>query len=225
MVALREGFHALDFDTGDVTPLAMINAPAPGTALNDGKVDPLGRFVCGSMDIGEAAPTGTLWQLGADLGITALDHGIICSNGPFWSPDGGTMYFADSVKSTIYTYDHDAKTGTASNRNSFAQSDTSRGGAPDGATVDAEGFLWSATVFDGRIIRYAPDGRIDRFIEMPVCKITSLAFGGPNLDRLFATSMAEPPLPKYPGDGPLRGSLFAIDGLGITGRPEPRFAG
>ena len=62
-------------------------------------------------------------------------------------------------------------------------------------------------------------------IDMPVCKITSLAFGGPNLDRLFVTSMAEPPLPKYPGDGPLRGGLFAIDGLGITGRPEPRFAG
>jgi L-arabinonolactonase len=225
VVALVDGFHALDFASGDIAPLAMIPDPAPGTALNDGKVDSAGRFVCGSMDMGEADPTGTLWQLDADLGIAALDHGIICSNGPCWSPDDRTMYFADSFKAAIYAYDYDPKTGTATNRRTFAETDRSRGGAPDGATVDAEGFLWSATVFDGRIFRHAPDGRVDSVIEMPVCKITSLAFGGPDLDRLFVTSMAEPPLPKYPGDGPLRGSLFAIDGLGVTGRPDPRFAG
>ena len=225
VVALVDGFHALDLVSGVVIPLAMIAAPAPGTALNDGKVDPAGRFICGSMDMGEAAPTGTLWQLGTDLRVTALDHGIICSNGPCWSPDGRTLYFADSFQGRIFAYDYDVTSGAASNRRVFVQTYLSRGGAPDGATVDAEGFVWSATVFDGRIFRYTPDGRIDRVIEMPVCKITSLAFGGPNLDRLFVTSMAEPPLPKYPGDGPLRGALFAIDGLGITGRPEPRFAG
>ena len=91
--------------------------------------------------------------------------------------------------------------------------------------MDEEGYLWTCLVFDGRILRHAPDGSLDRVIDMPVCKITSLTFGGPNLDRLFVTSMAEPPLPKYPGDGPLRGSLFVIDGLGVRGRPEPRFAG
>ena len=225
IVALVDGFHALNFDSGDVTPMAIIVSPAPGTALNDGKVDPAGRFVCGSLDMAEVAPIGTLWQLGSDLRITALDDGIICSNGPCWSPDGRTMYFSDSFQGCIFAYDYDPGTGAAVNRRVFTKTDTSRGGAPDGATVDAEGCVWSANVFDGRIFRYSPDGRVDRVIDMPVCKVTSLAFGGPNLDRLFVTSMAEPPLPKYPGDGPLRGSLFAIDGLGITGRPEPRFAG
>jgi len=225
VVALVDGFYALDFNSCDVTPLAMIASPATSNALNDGKVDPAGRFICGSMDMAEAAPTGTLWQLGADLRIRALEHGIICSNGPCWSPDGRTLYFADSFLGRIFAYDYDVTSGATSNRRVFVQTDRSRGGAPDGATVDAEGCVWSATVFDGRIFRYSPDGRIDRVIDMPVCKITSLAFGGPNLDRLFVTSMAEPPLPKYPGDGPLRGALFAIDGLGFTGRPEPRFAG
>lgn len=80
-------------------------------------------------------------------------------------------------------------------------------------------------MFDGRIFRYTPDGAVDRVIELPVCKITSVAFGGPGLDTLFVTSMAVPPLPKYPGDGPLRGSVFALSGLGVRGLPEPKFAG
>jgi sugar lactone lactonase YvrE len=225
VIALVDGFYALDFDTGDVSPLAIIESPANGTALNDGKVDAAGRFICGSLDMGETAPIATLWQLHTDLKIKKLDDGIICSNGPCWSPDSKTFYFADSFTGSVFAYDYDVATGAATNRRVFAQIDGSRGGGPDGATVDAEGCIWSATVFDGRIFRFRPDGNIDRVIEMPVCKITSLAFGGPNLDRLFVTSMAEPPLPKYPGDGPRRGSTFVIDGLGVQGRAEPKFAG
>ena len=89
--------------------------------------------------------------------------------------------------------------------------------------MDAEGFLWNAQVYDGKMVRYAPDGSVDRVIEMPVKKVTSAMFGGPNLDILYVTSMAKPPLPRFPGDGVLRGSLFAITGLGIKGLPEPRF--
>ncbi|PRY22202.1 sugar lactone lactonase YvrE [Aliiruegeria haliotis] len=225
VVALRDGFQWLDLESGELVPIVDPEPDQPGNRMNDGKVDPAGRFVCGSMDTGEETPTGALWQLGTDLAVTKLDDGIICSNGPCWSPDGATLYFADSFQGEIYAYDYDVATGTAENRRVFRQMDASRGGAPDGATVDAEGFVWSAGVFDGRIFRYAPDGTVDREIEMPVCKITSIAFGGANLNRLLVTSMAEPPLPKYPGDGPLRGSLFVIDGLGVSGRPEPHFAG
>jgi sugar lactone lactonase YvrE len=225
VVALRDGFHALDFDSGEVTPLCIPETWDTTVALNDGKVDHQGRFWCGSMDLGESAATGTLWRLDADLGAMRMADGIVCSNGPAWAPDGRTFYFADSFQGIIWAFDSDPATGRIANRRDFAKVPADRGGAPDGATVDSEGCLWSATVFDGRIRRYAPDGRVDRVIEMPVCKITSLAFGGPSLDRLFVTSMAEPPLPKYPGDGPMRGSVFVIDGLGVTGLPEPRFAG
>jgi L-arabinonolactonase len=109
------------------------------------------------------------------------------------------------------------------NRRTFVKLDTSKGGAADGSTVDSEGYLWNAQVYDGKIIRYTPEGKVDKVIDMPVKKVTSVNFGGPNLDILYVTSMAKPPLPRFPGDGVLRGSLFAIHGLGIKGVPEPRF--
>ncbi|QDG77278.1 SMP-30/gluconolactonase/LRE family protein [Labrenzia sp. PHM005] len=225
ILALRDGFHEMDFVTGETRHIVDPEPDRPANRLNDGKVDLKGRFICGSMDTGEAAPTGSLWRLDPDHTLTELDTGIICSNGPCWSPDWKTLYFSDSFSGSISAYDYEAETGQVSNKREFAAVDGSRGGAPDGATVDDEGYLWGATVFDGRIFRYSPDGKVDRTIEMPVVKITSVAFGGPNLDQLFVTSMAEPPLPKYPGDGPLRGSLFRIDGLGVRGLPEPKFAG
>jgi L-arabinonolactonase len=225
IAALQDGFYGVDFESGDVQPISIPEAWPKNVALNDGKVDRAGRFWCGSMDLGEADLLGTLWSIGPDHKAQRHDDGIICSNGPCWSPDNSTFYFADSFKGRIWAYDYDIGSGQVSNRRDFVVTPSDRGGAPDGATVDAEGYLWSAMVFDGRICRYAPDGMLDRVIEMPVCKVTSLTFGGPNLDRLFVTSMAEPPLPKYPGDGPSRGSLFVIDGLGASGLPEPQYAG
>lgn len=225
ILALDSGFHEFDFETGEARLLADPERETEGTRLNDGKVDRAGRFLCGSMDMREESPTGSLWRLDPDLSIARLDSGIICSNGPCWNPAGDTLYFADSFRGTIFAYDYDLSTGNVSAKRPWVRVDDSRGGAPDGATVDADGFVWSATVFDGRVFRYAPDGSVDRVIELPVCKTTSVAFGGSDLDTLYVTSMAVPPLPKYPGDGPLRGSVFAVRGLGVRGLPEPKFAG
>ena len=162
------------------------------------------------MDTMEEGPNGALYRLDPDFSLHKLDEKIIVSNGPCWSPDGATFYFADTWTGDIWAYDYDQSTGAASNRRTFVSVDRSRGGAADGSTVDAEGCLWNALVYDGRLVRYDPNGRIDRVIDMPVKKITSVMFGGPNLDILFITSMARPPLPRFPGDGRLRGSLFAI---------------
>lgn len=225
VVSLALGFHFLDFGTGDVALVADPEPDKPNNRLNDGKVDRRGRFFAGSMDTMEEGPNGALYRLDPDLTVTRIDDGIIVSNGPCWSPDGGTFYFNDTWSGEIWAYDYDQDRGAVSNRRSFARVDRSRGGAADGSTVDAEGFLWNALVYDGRLVRYAPDGRVDRIIEMPVKKVTSVMFGGPDLDILYVTSMAKPPLPRFPGDGVLRGSLFAIRGLGIKGLPEPRFGG
>ena len=223
--SLANGFHTLDFKTGDV---ALIHDPEPGkdaNRINDGKVDKRGRFIAGSMDTQESGPNGALYRLDPDMSVHKIDDGIIVSNGPCWSPDGRTFYFADSWSGEIWAYDYDLDTGNVSNRRTFTKVDTSDGGAADGATVDSEGYVWSAGVYVGKLYRYAPDGTVDRIIDMPVKKVTSVNFGGPNLDILYVTSMAKPPLPRFPGDGVLRGSLFAIYDLGITGVPEPRFGG
>ena len=225
LLALADGFHLFDLDTHEST---LLVDPEPGrdtNRLNDGKVDRQGRFVCGSMDTAEERDSGTLWSLGSDRVPRALDERIICSNGPCFSPDGETLYFADSFRGTVYAYDYDAVSGDVSNRRVFAEPPVRPGGAPDGATVDAEGGVWIALVFDGRLLRYAPDGTLERSVDMPVVKCTSVAFGGSDLDILYVTSMARPPLPKYPGDGPLRGSTFAVTGLGVRGLPERRWAG
>jgi len=91
--------------------------------------------------------------------------------------------------------------------------------------VDSEGYLWNALVYAGKLVRYTPEGKVDRIIEMPVKKVTSVMFGGENLDVLYVTSMAQPPLPRFPEDNQLRGSLFSIYALGVTGVAERRFAG
>jgi sugar lactone lactonase YvrE len=223
ILSLANGFHAIDFKTGEVT---LINNPLgdnPTIRLNDGKVDRRGRFISGSMDTMEAGPNGSLYRVDPDFKVTKLDSGIIVSNGPCFSPDDKIFYFADSWSGEIWAYDYDIGSGKVSNRRTFTKVDTSRGGAADGSTVDAEGCLWNAQVYDGKVVRYTPDGKVERVIEMPVKKVTSVMFGGPNLDILFVTSMAKPPLPRFPGDGVLRGSLFAIYELGIKGVPEPRF--
>ena len=225
VVSLARGFHFLDLRTGDVD---LIVDPEPGRTnnrLNDGKVDRRGRFIAGSMDTMEEGPNGALYRLDPDLSLHKLDDKIIVSNGPCWSPDSETFYFADTWSGEIWKYDYNLATGSVANRRTFAKVDRSRGGAADGSTVDAEGCLWNALVYDGRLVRYRPDGSVDRIIEMPVKKVTSVMFGGPALDILYVTSMAKPPLPRFPGDGVQRGSLFAIYDLGIRGVPEPRFAG
>jgi sugar lactone lactonase YvrE len=225
ITALANGLHLLDFSTGDVSFLMDPEADQPGNRLNDGKVDPRGRFVFGSMDTAEADRNGRLYRLDPDYNVAVLDEKLVCSNGPCWSPDGSTFYFSDTWSGEIWAYDYDVETGTADNRRPFATIERSATGGFDGSTVDSEGGLWNALVYDGKVVRYAPDGSVDRVINMPVKKVTSVMFGGPELDTLYVTSMAKPPLPRFPDDPVSAGSLFAITGLGVTGVPEPRFAG
>lgn len=225
VVSLANGFHFLDFETGETQLIANPAADQPHTRLNDGKVDARGRFVVGSMDTREGGADGALYRLDPDLSVHRLGEGFAISNGPCWSPDGSTFYFSDSFSGEIWAFDYDLDTGTVANRRTFTKAAITPGMATDGATVDAEGCLWNAQVFAGRLVRYAPDGSLDRIIEMPVRKVTSVMFGGPDLDILYVTSMTKPPAPHLPGDGALRGSLFAIHGLGVKGLPEPRFAG
>jgi L-arabinonolactonase len=224
VVSLQRGFHFLDFGTGEVSLIHDPEPDRPNNRINDGKVDRRGRFVAGSMDTMEEGGNGALYRLDPDLRVTKLEGEIIVSNGPCWSPDGRTFYFTDSWSGQISAYDYDLETGEIAGKRTFCRMEH-EGGAFDGATVDAEGCVWSALVYVGKLARYTPDGQVERVIDMPVKKVTSVMFGGPDLDVLYVTSMAKPPLPRFPADPGPRGSLFAVHGLGVRGVPEARFAG
>ena len=183
------------------------------------------------MDDREELKVCGLYRLDPDLKVTKVDGGIICSNGPCWSPDDKTFYFADTFQNEMWAYDYDIETGTPSNRRLFANFEKDFGVA-DGSTVDEEGCVWNAQIIGGELVRYAPDGSVERRIGMPVRNVTSVMFGGPNLDILYVTSMARVKHPavhdlfaKETKPQFLAGSLFAVTGLGIRGLPEPRFNG
>ncbi len=231
VLALDDGFYFFEFGSGKLELIHLVDAEQPRTRLNDGKCDRLGRFFAGGMDDKEELKICGLWRLDPDLRVTKAEDGIICTNGPCWSPDNKTFYLADSFQGEIWSYDYDLGRGTLSNKRVFASFQNDPGVA-DGSTVDEEGCLWNAQVISGDLIRYAPDGSIDRRLGMPVKNITSVIFGGRNLDELYVTSMARVKHPavhdrfaKEVRPQFLAGSLFRISGLGIRGIPEPRFAG
>lgn len=225
IVTLSNGFYSFDFESSECELLGETIEDGEPTRFNDGKADPNGRFVAGTMHNEVEEPIGSLYSLDTDRRVTTLDTDIICSNGPCWSLDGRTLYFTDTMRSVIFSYDYDLDTGAIGPRNVFA--DLRALGiesAPDGCTVDSEGCLWSAQCLAGKIARIAPDGTLDRTIEMPVKYVTSVMFGGEKLDTLFVTSLNIPLLGKAPAE-PNAGGLFAVRDLGFTGVAEPKFQG
>ena len=223
IVSLRDGFYFFDFDSGETSLIHKIQPGERRPRLNDGKVDRRGRFFAGSMDYEERDPVGKLFRLDPDLSVHTLEEGIICSNGPCWSPDDKTFYFSDTTPGIVYAYDYDIETGNLESRRILSTFDELRG-FPDGATVDSEGYIWSAEVYSGRLIRFDPEGVVDRIVGLPVQSTTSVIFGGADLDIAYVTSMARPMGGKYHKEHEA-GAVFAIHGLGVHGVEEPRFAG
>ena len=221
VVGLADGIYRMALDSGEFTPLLRPHPVNPDVRFNDGRTDRFGRFLCGSMGI-HADPQGALYRVSADGHGEMLANGIRIANTLCFSPDGDTMYFADSLDRTIraYKYGHERLPLTEPRR--FTETEV-LGSGPDGATVDAEGFIWVALVQVGRIARFSADGILNRLIKSPTDMPSCLAFGGPDLSTLYVTSI------KHSGTGraisrhPDGGFLFAIDGLGVQGLPEPRF--
>jgi len=227
LVALRSAVGLLDPATSALSLLDAPESDRPETRFNDGKCDRQGRFWVGTMRTeGEPAARqaeGALYRLDPDFRWHRVLDDITVPNGLAWSPDGETMYFADSPRRTIWAFPFDPATGALGPRRVFATVPEAAG-FPDGATVDAAGYLWSAH-FDGwRLTRYAPDGRVDRVVPLPVQRPTSCAFGGPDLDVLYVTS-ASMRLGFWARRAqPAAGGLLAL-APGVRGLPEPRFAG
>ncbi|MFP6745698.1 MAG: SMP-30/gluconolactonase/LRE family protein [Alphaproteobacteria bacterium] len=223
VIAMDSGFHAFDFETGACQAIAEPEADLANCRFNDGKVDRQGRFIAGSLNKDFANAVCGLHRLDDDHSVERIAGGISCANGPCWSPDGSTFYFVHGGDDTIQAYDYDQATGRLSNRRLFVDC-ASLGAGPDGATVDAEGFVWSAQFGIHQVARFAPDGSLDRMVEVPPKMVTSVMFGGVDLDVLYVTS-ASGALSGYSDDSVHAGGTFAILGLGVTGLAEPRFKG
>lgn len=223
-LALESGFAVIGHEDELPARIADVEPDLATTRLNDGRVDPQGRFVCGGMD--EASPQrgiSAVYSLRADGYFASLIDGVHCANSICWSPDGRIMYFTDMPTRRIDQFDYNTVTGTASNRRIFADL-SKEPGLADGSTVDADGYLWNAQWGGSKVVRYAPDGSIDRVVGLPVSNPTCLCFGGADLDILFITSA------WFGLDDAARaretqaGGVFAFK-PGVKGLPEHRYAG
>src|SRR5882724_1685115 len=229
MLAASDGISVLSADMKTRHPYVNPIAAEPRASFNDAKCDRQGRLWAGTTDRLEIERIGRLYRIGSNGDVTSVAEGFICSNGPSFSPDGRIMYHTCSHERVIHAYDVAQDSGQVSNRRVFATIDASAG-VPDGSTVDAEGYLWSTHWGGWRITRYAPDGRVDREIEMPVKSVTSCAFGGEAMDTLFVTTASiefDDGRWVFMDDAgfaaaPMTGGLFAIE-VGVRGLPEPAF--
>ncbi|MCM8739150.1 SMP-30/gluconolactonase/LRE family protein [Azospirillum sp. A1-3] len=195
--------------------IARIEPDMPGNRLNDGKADRDGRLWVGSMDDAEEAPAGSFYRIDHDGSVTRVDQGYTVANGPALSPDGRTIYHTDSAARRVYAFDIGADGGLSGKRVHirFTEAD----GYPDGMTCDAEGGLWIAHWDGARVSRFRPDGTLDRVIALPVSRVTSCVFAGPDLDRMFITTAAH-----GRDEEPLAGALFECD-PGVRGLPACGF--
>jgi sugar lactone lactonase YvrE len=223
LVAVADGIGVLDPRGNNLDLVLPFQADRPERRMNDGKVDPMGRFWVGSMAWNATPGDGALLRIDPDMSVTTVLEDLTIPNGLEWSDDGGTMYYIDTVTSRVDRFDFDLRAGTLSGRRPLVTL-PEEGGYPDGMTLDAEGHLWVA-LFDGwGVQRYSPEGRLEQRIEIPAQQVTSVAFGGPDLDELYITTGQEDFPPGGKRNQPHAGGLFRYR-PGVTGRRSNRFTG
>jgi sugar lactone lactonase YvrE len=216
VAGLQSGLHRFDEHDGSFSPIVDPEPGLPTNRLNDGTVDPEGRLWFGTMDDGEAAETGAIYRLGAD-GICQRESPLYAiTNGPALSPDGRTLYHADTLGGIVYACDV-SDDGHLANRREFTRI-ASGEGYPDGPTVDSEGCLWIGLYMGWGVRRYSPAGELLETVRFPVDAITKIAFGGLDLKTVFATTANKHCSPADLEKTPLAGDLFAFESA-VPGLP------
>ncbi|MDB6088900.1 MAG: gluconolaconase [Gammaproteobacteria bacterium] len=221
ITAFESGIALYDAYERSVSWLARPGNPDPAVRFNDGRVDRQGRFWSGTMVEGDQGPaSGCLYSMDRTGGIRTHLAGVRISNGLCSSPDGRQLYFADSPTRTIRVFELNEPEGTLGSSRIFAQ--TPEGVSPDGATVDVDGCVWSAHWGAGCVVRYTPDGRIDRTVRIAASQPTCVCFGGPELDVLCVTTARDGLSEAALLGEPNAGDVFLYR-VGIQGLPEQEY--
>jgi sugar lactone lactonase YvrE len=235
ILGLRSGFARLDSlpsasETGESAPrlelqhLLNPEPQLPGNRFNDGKCDPAGRFLAGSMDNAEEKATGSLYSLDPGGKVQVLLTGLRISNGLAWSPDHRTFYFIDTPTRRVMAYDYDLATGGIANPRPAMVVPPALGW-PDGMTSDLQGRLWVAMWGGARLTRWDPSsGKLLEEIPLPAWNVSSCAFGGPDLTDLYITSARKDMSPEQLAKYPLTGGLFRLH-ADIQGMPTFEYGG
>ncbi|OCS49763.1 SMP-30/gluconolactonase/LRE family protein [Ralstonia pickettii] len=204
---VQGGLYRFDFASGIFSRMLPVETDRPGNRLNDGYVDRTRALWFGSMDDGESEPSGQLYRVGRDGRLSVRDSGYVITNGPTASPDGCTLYHTDTLQRVVYAFDL-GDDGSLERKRVFANIDGS--GYPDGMAVDEEGCVWVALFGGGRIERFSPDGRCIGRVDFPCSNITKLAFGGDDLQTVYATTARKGLTDEALHAQPLAGGLFAF---------------
>ncbi|QQZ40809.1 SMP-30/gluconolactonase/LRE family protein [Pseudomonas sp. SK3(2021)] len=227
LVTLSSGVYRLDLGSAPAAPrlsLLCVADPQPGNRANEARCDAQGRLWLGTMqnnigERGEDLPvlrrSGGLFRIDAQARVTPLLQGLGIPNTLLWSEDASRLYFADSLDGTLYQYPIASDGRLEPARSWFGPHPR---GVPDGSAMDAQGYVWNARWDGGCLLRLAPDGEVDRVLELPVSRPTSCVFGGADLKTLYITSAASPL------DHPLDGAVLAVQ-VDTPGNPGHRFAG
>lgn len=216
VAGLKSGLARFDPADGSFVPLVDPEPGLPGNRLNDATVDPFGRLWFGSMDDAEAADTGAIYRLAVDGSCVASSPLVSITNGPAVSPDGGTLYHVDTLGGVIHACDL-AADGALANRREFVRIPNDEG-YPDGPTVDSEGCVWVGLYKGSAVRRYSPAGELLETVRFPVDAITKIAFGGPELKTVFATTAAKHLSADEKVAMPGAGDLFRFD-VSVPGLP------
>lgn len=223
MLGTDHGFESFDLTTATRTPVVDPESDLPDNRFNDGKCDCRGRFWAGSMCLAKR-PEGNLYVLEADGTVRRAIQGVTTSNGLAWSLDQRTMFYIDTPTMQVSAFDYDAGRGTIANRRAVIRFPQNVG-RPDGMTIDAEGMLWIAHWAGARVSRWNPaTGALLATVAVPAANVTSCAFGGKNLDRLYVTTarhkLDAEALARYPHSG----GVFVLR-PGVCGLAANEYAG
>ena len=224
VLAAHQGLGTYDLERSEFTLLAAPEQHLPDNRFNDGKCDPRGRFWAGTLSMVRQPRNAHLYCLDTDHTLRHMLGDVTTSNGLAWSLDARTMYYIDTPTRQVSAFDYDAETGEISNRRTIIAFPPGVG-RPDGMTIDAQGRLWIAHWDGGRISRWDADsGRQLQEIPLPVTNVTSCAFGGVNLDRLYITTARQGLTDEQLREQPHAGGLFALT-PGVAGLPAHEYLG